>query len=141
MKAKTGDKVQVHYTGTLSDGTKFDSSEGREPLEFTLGQHQVIPGFEDAVTGMAVGEKKKITIPADKAYGPPRKELVHTVPKDQFPENVPLEKGGRLALRAPTGHVIPAVILEVADKTVTIDMNPPLAGKDLTFELELIKVR
>lgn len=140
MKAKSGDKVQVHYTGTLKDGTKFDSSEGKDPLEFELGAKQVVPGFEEAIIGMEVGKKKKVTIPADKAYGQPRKEFVQEVPRDQFPKDVPLEEGKVLGLRAPTGHVIPAKIAKVTEKSVTIDMNPPLAGKDLTFDIELVKI-
>ena len=101
MLAITGDLVRVHYKGTLTDGTVFDSSEGREPLEFTLGQGMVIPGFENAITGMDVGASVVRTIPADEAYGPMREEMVINIPKDQFPANMPLELGQELQLQGP----------------------------------------
>ena len=131
-----GDLVRVHYKGTLTDGTVFDSSEGREPLEFTLGQGMVIPGFESAITGMAVGSSVVRTIPADEAYGPMREEMVINIPKDQFPADMPLELGQELQLEGP-GGVLVAQIVGIEDDDVMLDANHPLAGEDLTFSITL----
>lgn len=138
--AKSGDKVRIHYTGTLSDGSVFDSSEGRDPLEFTLGSGQVIPGFDNGVTGMEVGEKKTIEIPCDQAYGPSQPEAVQDVPRDQIPAEIPLEVGLQLQMQSPQGQVIPVTVAKVTDDTVTLDANHALAGKDLTFALELVSI-
>lgn len=138
--AKAGDKVKVHYHGTLSDGTTFDSSEGREPLEFELGSGQVIPGFDKGVTGLAVGEKKTIHIPVDEAYGPQQEEMVFEFPKDQFPPDMKPEVGMALNMRNDQGQAIPVRIIEVKDDSVVLDANHPLAGQDLTFELELVDI-
>lgn len=139
-QAKEGTTVQIHYTGRLSDGTVFDTSDGRDPLEFTLGEGQVIPGFEQAVTGMEPGEQQTVTIPATDAYGQPREDLVFAVPREQFPPDVDPEIGQRLQMQQGD-QVAVVVVREVADEAVTLDANHPLAGQDLTFELELVGVR
>lgn len=136
MPAKSGDLVRVHYKGTLSDGTVFDSSEGREPLEFTLGQGQVIPGFDAAVTGLEVGGGVVRTIPAAEAYGPMREEMVIKIPKDQFPEDMELELGQELQLQGPGGYLV-AQVVAIEEDGVTLDANHPLAGEDLTFAITL----
>jgi peptidylprolyl isomerase len=136
MPATTGDLVRVHYKGTLTDGTVFDTSEGREPLEFTLGQGMVIPGFENAVTGLEVGASVVRTIPADEAYGPMREEMVIKIPKDQFPEDMPLEIGQELQLQGPGGYLV-AQIVAIEEDGVVLDANHPLAGEDLTFSITL----
>jgi FKBP-type peptidyl-prolyl cis-trans isomerase 2 len=138
--AKSGDTVRIHYTGTLSDGSVFDSSEGRDPLEFTLGSGQVIPGFDTGVTGMTVGEKKTIEIPSDEAYGPVHDEARQDVPRAQIPAEIPLEVGIQLQMQSPTGQVVPVTVVAITDEAVTLDANHPLAGKDLTFALELVSI-
>ncbi|MEP2533356.1 peptidylprolyl isomerase [Shimia sp.] len=138
--AKSGDTVRIHYTGTLDDGTVFDSSEGREPLEFKLGSGQVIPGFDSAVDGMAIGDKKVAEIPADQAYGPRHDEAVQDVPRGDIPAEIPLEVGLQLQMRAPDGQVMPVTVTAMSDETVTLDANHALAGKDLTFAIELVSV-
>lgn len=141
MALSDGTTVVVHYTGTLDDGTQFDSSRGREPLTVTLGQGMVIPGFEKALRGLsAVGETCTVTIPFAEAYGPHREEMVLAVPRTSFPDHIPAQVGEQLVLRSPEGHEIPAAIVEVDDETVTIDANHPLAGLDLTFEIELVRI-
>ena len=139
-QAKKGDSVKVHYTGTLGDGTVFDSSDGREPMEFTLGAGQVIPGFDQAVDGMAAGEKTKLTIPTDEAYGAVREEMVLTVPKSQFPEDVTPEVGQQFEVGQEQGQGVVVKVTEIAEDSVTLDANHPLAGKDLTFEIELVEI-
>jgi peptidylprolyl isomerase len=138
--AKSGDSVKIHYTGTLDDGTTFDSSEGREPLEFTLGSGQVIVGFDEAVTGMEVGDKKTVTIPADKAYGERNEEMVITAPREQVPPDINPEVGQQLQMAGPDNQPIIVKITEVTDEHIILDANPPLAGKDLTFALELVSI-
>lgn len=138
--AQTGDTVRVHYTGKLDDGTVFDSSVGGDPIEFVIGDHQVIPGFEDGVTGMALGEAKTIVIPFDQAYGAYDDELVLNVPRDQFPDHITPEVGEALQLQQPDGNVITVVISDVSDEAVTLDANHPLAGEDLTFDLQLAEI-
>ena len=138
--AKSGDKVRIHYTGTLSDGSVFDSSEGRDPLEFTLGSGQVIPGFDSGVTGMEVGEKKTIEIPCEDAYGPVQAGAIQDVPRDQIPAEIPLEVGLQLQMQSPQGQVIPVTVTKITDDAVTLDANHALAGKDLTFALELVSI-
>jgi peptidylprolyl isomerase len=129
----------VHYTGKLTDGTVFDSSIGRnEPMEFTLGQGKLIPGFENTVDGMAVGDKETVTIPAVEAYGEPRPELILKLPKDKFPENIAPEIGQGLQLRQPDGGMFEVTVTNVEDDGITLDANHPLAGKDLVFEIELV---
>lgn len=139
-QAKSGDTVRIHYTGTLNDGSTFDSSAGRDPLEFTLGSGQVIPGFDTGVTGMSIGEKKTINIPAENAYGEVDPDARQAVPRDQIPADIPLEIGTMLQMQAPTGQVVQVAVIEVTETEVTLDANHPLAGKDLNFELELVEI-
>ena len=141
MTAKIDDTVEVHYKGTLSSGEVFDSSEGREPIEFKLGAGQLIPGFEKGVVGMKVEESKTINIPVAEAYGERKKELVQEVPKTQLPEEIKPEVGMNLTSQSPTGQQIPLVVTEVKDETITVDANHPLAGHDLTFELKLVSIK
>lgn len=138
--AKSGDTVKIHYTGTLSDGSTFDSSEGRDPLEFTLGAGQVIPGFDKAVTGMSAGDSQTVNIPSGDAYGAHDPNGRQAFPRDQVPENVPLDIGTRLQLSGPQGQPIMVTVAEVTDTEVILDANHPLAGKDLTFEIELVEI-
>ncbi|MEL7150173.1 MAG: peptidylprolyl isomerase [Pseudomonadota bacterium] len=138
--AKSGDTVKIHYTGTLSDGSTFDSSEGRDPLEFTLGAGQVIPGFDKAVTGMSAGDSQTVNIPSGDAYGAHDPNGRQAFPRDQVPENVPLDIGTRLQLSGPQGQPIMVTVAEVSDTEVILDANHPLAGKDLTFEIELVEI-
>ena len=139
-QAKAGDTVRIHYTGTLSDGSVFDSSEGRDPLEFTLGSGQVIAGFDAAVSGMAVGEKKTVEIPCAEAYGEAHPDARQAVPRDQFPPNLDLEEGMQLQMTMPSGQAVPVTVAELGEESVTLDANHPLAGKDLTFALELVEI-
>ncbi len=139
-QAKEGDKVKIHYTGTLEDGTVFDSSSGHEPLEFTLGSGQVIVGFEEAVLGMNQGESKKVTIPADKAYGQRNEEMVINAARNQIPPDINPEVGQQLQMTGPAGEVVIVRVTEVTDEMVVLDANPPLAGKDLTFDIELVEI-
>ena len=137
--AKSGDTVRVHYTGTLDDGTVFDSSQGRAPLEFTVGIGQVIPGFDEAVTGMAPGEEKTVTIPSGEAYGEHRPEMLATVPRAQFPPEIEPEIGQELQV-SQDGQNFVVRVVEVGEDQVTLDANHPLAGEDLTFKLELVEI-
>ena len=138
--AKAGDTVQVHYTGKLDDGSVFDSSAGRDPLVFTVGAGQVIPGFEQAVEGMAVGQTKTVTIPSAEAYGERVAEAVLQVPREQLPPDLEPEVGQQLVMQSRDGRQIPIVVVEVTEDSITIDANHPLAGRDLTFEIELVSV-
>lgn len=138
-QAKSGDTVRVHYTGRLDDGSVFDSSEGREPLEFVLGAQQVIPGFEEAVDGLSPGEGRTVDIPADRAYGPRREEMVLTVGLDQFPDEIRPEVGQQLQM-SQDGQVAIVTVTGVSDREVTLDANHPLAGKDLTFDVKLVEI-
>lgn len=139
-QAQKGDKVKVHYHGKLTDGSTFDSSEGREPLEFTLGSGQVIPGFDNGVAGLAVGEKKTITIPVEDAYGPANDEMIIEFPKTQFPADMNPEVGMTLNMRNDQGQAFPVVVKEIKEDSVVLDANHPLAGKDLIFDLELVDI-
>jgi peptidylprolyl isomerase len=139
-KAKDGNTVQVNYTGKLADGTVFDSSIGRQPLEVVLGKGQVIPGFEKAILGMKVGENKTVTISANDAYGPYHNDLIFEVPRDKLPAGVTPQVGQQLQGSQEDGTTMVATITKVSDKTITVDANIPLAGKDLTFEIELVKI-
>ncbi|HEX7243101.1 MAG TPA: peptidylprolyl isomerase [Longimicrobiaceae bacterium] len=138
-QARSGDTVRVHYTGRLDDGSTFDSSQGREPLEFTLGEGQVIPGFEDGVEGMSPGEEKTVTIPADQAYGARRDEMMLVVDRAQFPDHIRPEVGQQLQM-SQDGQVAVVTIVDVDDESVTLDANHPLAGEDLTFDLRLVEI-
>ena len=139
-QAKTGDTVKIHYTGTLDDGTEFDSSAGRDPLEFAMGSGQVIPGFDTAVAGMAVGESKTVTIPPGEAYGERHDQLVQQVPKSALPEDMTPEVGMQLQSQSPEGQVMNLVVVEVAEESITVDANHPLAGQALTFAIELVEI-
>lgn len=138
-QARAGDTVRVHYTGRLGDGTVFDSSQGHDPLEFTLGTGQVIAGFDAAVSGMSPGDARTVTIPVDEAYGPRRPEMVQTVPREQFPTHVEPELGQQF--QVTNGQQMAVVtVTQVSEEGVTLDGNHPLAGQDLTFELSLVEI-
>lgn len=138
--AKTGDTVRIHYTGTLSDGSTFDSSAGRDPLEFTVGSGQIIPGLDKAINGMAVGDKKVVEVSADEAYGPHNPEGIQSVPRAQVPDHIPLDPGTQLQVQTGDGRTLPVTVTDVTEETVTLDANHPLAGQDLTFEVELVEI-
>ncbi len=139
-QAKNGDSVKIHYTGTLEDGTVFDSSAGRDPLVFTVGGGQVIVGFEEAVLGMIVGDRKKVFIPADKAYGEKNEDLVMEVSRDQVPPDLEPEVGQKLQMGGANGELLVVTVVEVNEAVIILDANPPLAGKDLIFDLELVAI-
>ena len=139
-QAKNGDTVKIHYTGRLQDGTVFDTSSDREPLQFNIGSGQVIPGFEEAVTGMTVGEKKTTLIPCDKAYGERNPSMLMVVDRKHVPADINPEVGLRLQVGSPSGELLAVTIIEVNDENITLDANPPLAGEDLTFDLELVEI-
>ncbi|KIC12560.1 peptidylprolyl isomerase [Leisingera sp. ANG-M1] len=139
-EVKNGDTVRIHYTGKLTDGTVFDSSEGRDPLEFTVGSGQVIAGMDAGLEGMAVGEKKVLEIPCAEAYGPINPAARQEIPREGIPADIPLELGTQLQMQSPEGHVLPVTVVEVSDETVTLDANHFLAGKDLVFDIELVSV-
>ena len=139
-EAKSGDTVKVHFTGTLIDGTQFDSSRGQEPLEFTLGQGQMITGFEEAVVGMKPGENKTITIVSGEAYGERNEAMVQEVPRSAIPAEIELAEGMLLQAQSPDGETLRFTVADFNDEAVTVDGNHPLAGRDLTFELELVQI-
>jgi peptidylprolyl isomerase len=139
-QVKSGDTVRVHYTGTLTDGQTFDSSEGRDPLEFVVGSGQIIPGLDAAMEGMAVGEKKTVEVPADQAYGHPDPNAQQAVPRAESPEDIPLDLGTQLQVQTPQGQVMPVTVVDVTEEQVVLDANHPLAGKDLTFAIELVDI-
>lgn len=139
--AQNGNTVKVHYTGKLHDGTVFDSSRQRnEPLEFTLGQGNMIPGFEKAVLGMEVGQSRTADIPSAEAYGPKTDDMIIEVPKKDVPDNITPEVGQQLAIKQTDGRSVPVVITEVTDNSITLDGNHPLAGKDLIFDIEVVEI-
>jgi len=140
QQVKNGDTVRVHYHGKLTDGSTFDSSEGRDPLEFTVGTGQVIKGFDDAMVNMAVGEKKTVQIPVDHAYGQRNDDMMMEYPKSEFPADMTPAPGMELHMSDDSGNVFPVVIAEVKEETVLLDANHPLAGEDLTFEIELVSI-
>ncbi len=139
-EATPGKTVSIHYTGTLADGSTFDSSEGRDPLTFEMGSGQIIPGLENALTGMAVGDTKTVTIPAAEAYGDHNPQAVQQVPRDAVPDNIPLDLGTQLQVQTQDGRALPVVVTEVTDEHVLLDANHPLAGKDLTFAVDVVSV-
>ncbi len=141
QEVKSGDTVKVHYHGKLNDGTTFDSSEGREPLEFEVGSGSVIAGFDSGVTGMKVGDKKTINIPVDEAYGQRQDDLLMEFPIDRFPSDMEPEVGMQLNMSNGAGQNFPVMITEVRDNTVILDANHPLAGEDLIFDLELVEIK
>jgi len=138
--AASGDRVKIHYTGTLEDGTEFDSSAGRDPLEFELGSGQVIPGFDKAVEGMAVGDSKSVTIPPEEAYGPRQEQMVQEVPKSALPKEMTPTEGMALQTRSQDGQTIRLTVTAVGEDTITVDANHPLAGKSLNFEIQLVEI-
>jgi len=140
-QVKLNDTVRVHYTGKLENGQIFDSSLQREPIEFTMGQGQLIPGFEQGVLDMKVNEKKTIHIPFSEAYGEVKKELFHEVEKDKLPEELKLEEGMGLISKAPDGTERQLILHEIKENSIIVDANHPLAGKDLTFEVELVEIK
>lgn len=139
-QAKSGDTVRIHYTGTLDDGTQFDSSAGRDPLEFALGGGQVIPGFDKAVDGMTVGDSKTVTIPPEDAYGQRHDQLVQQVPRTALPEDMEPAVGMHLQSQSPDGQVMNLVVAEVGEESVMLDANHPLSGQALTFSIELVEI-
>lgn len=139
-QVKSGDTVRIHYTGTLQDGEVFDSSSGREPLEFTVGLGQIIPGLDAAIPGMIVGEKKVVDVPVDQAYGHSDPGNCQAIPRAEIPDDIPLDLGTQLQLQSPQGQVMPVTVIEVTDESVTLDANHPLADKDLTFAIELVSI-
>jgi peptidylprolyl isomerase len=139
-QAKRGDTVKVHYVGTFEDGTVFDTSREREPLPFTIGQGEVIPGFEEAVIGMNPGESKKIVIPAENAYGPRHEEMVLVVDRQHLPEGVDPQVGQQYQIPQSDGQSIIVTVTDTSESSVTLDGNHPLAGRELTFEIELIEM-
>jgi FKBP-type peptidyl-prolyl cis-trans isomerase 2 len=132
--------VSVHYTGTLGNGTEFDSSVGRDPLQFTIGAGEMIPGFDEAVIGMKLDEVKTVVIPSDEAYGPYRDELVVEFDREELPVGQDWNVGDQVTLQGASGQIIPATVIEVTESTVTVDANHRLAGKDLTFEIRLVEI-
>ena len=140
QQVKTGDKIKVHYHGKLTNGETFDSSTGREPLEFEVGSGMVIPGFDEGVTGMTVGEKKTVNIPFAEAYGPKNPEMVIEMPKDRFPEDMQVEVGMPLMMSDQQGQQFQVTIAEIKEEAVMLDANHPLAGQDLIFDLELVEI-
>jgi len=138
--AKKGDQVKVHYTGKLTDGTIFDSSEGRAPLEFEVGAGMMIKGFDAAVDGMALGAKVTAEIPAAEAYGEAREDMIIDVPRANLPEDLNPQVGQQLAMSQPNGQQVPVKVKEVRDDVVVIDANHDLAGKDLIFDIELVEI-
>lgn len=139
-QAKNGDCVKIHYTGKLEDDTVFDSSVNRAPLQFTLGEGKIIPGFEKAVIGMNPGESKTVKIPYDEAYGPHRPELIAEIERSRFPEDMKLEVGKEIKLRQPNGRVVAVKIINITEAKVTLDANHPLAGKELSFDIKLVDI-
>lgn len=140
-QVKENDTVRVHYTGKLTDGRVFDSSLEREPLEFTMGKGQLIPGFEKGILDMKVNEKKTVNIPVDEAYGDSRPELIQEVEKNQLPEDITPEVGMGLVSKSPDGQEMNLVVKEVKEESIVVDANHPLAGQDLVFDLEVIEIK
>ncbi len=140
QQVKSGDTVRVHYHGKLTDGTTFDSSEGREPLEFEVGSGMVIAGFDTGVTGMVIGEKRTIQIPVEEAYGEKQEDMFMEFPMDRFPADMKPEVGMQLNMSGQDGQSFPVIIREVLEDKVVLDANHPLAGEPLTFDLELVEI-
>ncbi len=140
QQAKSGDKVKVHYHGRLTTGETFDSSQGREPLEFEIGGGMVIKGFDDGVAGMTIGEKKTINIPVHEAYGERQEEMMVEFPLNQFPPDMKPEVGMPLTMTTAQGYPVQVVITEIKEESVILDANHPLAGKELVFDLELVEI-
>lgn len=139
-QAKAGDTIRIHYKGTLQSGEVFDSSAGRDPLEFTLGSGMIISGLDQAIYGMTTGDKKVAKIPCLEAYGPINPAARQPVPRAEFPDDIPMEVGIQLQMQSPEGQVIPVKIVEITETEVTLDANHPLAGQDLTFDFEVVGI-
>ncbi|MBN1362046.1 MAG: peptidylprolyl isomerase [Sedimentisphaerales bacterium] len=139
-QARTGNKVKLHFTGKLDDGTVFASSAESAPIEFTVGEGKVLPGLEEAVEGMAVGDAKTVTIPSEQAYGPRRDDLTQEIPRDRLPSDLSPEVGQRLRIEQTGGDTVLASVAAVTDETITIDANHPLAGQAITLELEMVEI-
>ncbi len=135
-----GDTVRIHYTGTLTDGNVFDSSDGRDPLEFVVGSGQIISGLDAALPGMIVGEKKRVEIPCLEAYGPINPAMRQSIPREGVPDDIPLDLGTQLQMQTSDGQAVGVTIVGVDDATITLDANHPLAGKDLIFEFEIVSI-
>jgi peptidylprolyl isomerase len=140
QQVQNGDKIRVHYHGKLRSGETFDSSNGREPLEFTVGSGQVIKGFDEGVKGMQVGDKKTVEIPVGEAYGEKQQEMMIEFPKEQFPADMNPEVGMQLMMSDGSGQQFPVTVAEVKENSVVLDANHPLAGQDLIFDLELVSI-
>ncbi|WP_120502475.1 peptidylprolyl isomerase [Roseovarius sp. EL26] len=139
-QVKAGDNVRIHYTGTLKDGSVFDSSESAEPLEFVVGSGQIIPGLDIALPGMSVGDKKTVEVPVDQAYGPVEPAARQAVPRKDIPADIPLDMGMQLQVQTPDGQAMAVTVVELSDDEVVLDANHPLAGQDLTFAIELVSI-
>jgi len=139
-KAKKGDKVKVHYTGSLKDGTVFDSSRERDPLEFVLGGGMVIAGFDEGVEGLDIGESVTVTIPPERGYGPRREEMIITIPREQFPGHLNPVIGDKYQVPDPSGRLAVLTVTDINNESVVLDANHELAGKDLIFEIELVEI-
>lgn len=139
-QVKSGDTVKIHYTGSLDNGTEFDSSAGKDPLQFTVGTGQLIPGLDKAVEGMTVGEKKTVNVEPDEAYGPRQDQMVSEVPKSALPPHIEPEVGMGLQTKSQDGQDMQLTVTEVGEETITVDANHPLAGKPLNFEIELMQI-
>ncbi|MEQ8195350.1 MAG: peptidylprolyl isomerase [Rhodospirillales bacterium] len=139
-QAKPGDTVRFHYTGTLTDGSVFSSSAGQDPLTVTLGEGAILPDLDAALTGMTAGDNATVEIEAAKAYGGHETDLVYEVPRDKFPPELQLQPGMQLEAATPDGQSLAITVVELSDETVTVDQNHPLAGKDLTFAVELVEI-
>jgi peptidylprolyl isomerase len=140
-QAHQGNTVKVHYTGRLKSGEVFDSSADREPLEFTLGEQGIIPGFQEAIDGMNTGEKKTVSIASEQAYGDRHDELVIKIERERLPEDLKPEKGQQLAMKTEDDRTALVTVVDLSDTDITVDANHPLAGKDLEFDLELVEVK
>ncbi|MTI00298.1 peptidylprolyl isomerase [Roseibium sp. RKSG952] len=139
-EVKSGDTVRIHYKGTLNDGTVFDSSEGRDPLEFTVGSGQIIPGLDSAMPGMQVGDAKLVNVAAADAYGPVQEAAQQEVPLSQVPDHIPLEIGAELQVETPDGQIMTVRVAALSDESVLLDANHPLAGQDLNFDITLVEI-
>ncbi|MFC3614389.1 peptidylprolyl isomerase [Lutimaribacter marinistellae] len=139
-QVKQGDTVRIHYTGTLQGGETFDSSEGRDPLEFTVGSGMIIPGLDAAMPGMEVGDTKRVEVPCAEAYGPINPEMRQAIPREGIPADVPLDPGTQLQMQTPEGQTLPVTVVDSDESTVTLDANHPLAGQDLIFDIELVSI-
>ena len=137
---KQGDTVRIHYTGTLLDGNVFDSSDGRDPLEFVVGSGQIITGLDSAMPGLSVGDKKRVEIACVDAYGPINPAMRQDIPREGIPDDIPLEPGTQLQMQTPDGQALPVTVVDANEATVTLDANHPLAGQDLVFEIEVVSI-